>query len=65
MIGDVASETDQIELFFTWVEEKMNSSVLGLEEPPIIWKCPYDKDKNQVGTICLYYVRTFGEFSKP
>jgi hypothetical protein len=32
--------------------------VLGTEERPIVWKCPYDKDTKQVGTIFLDNVRT-------
>jgi hypothetical protein len=57
-VGDVASETHQIAEFLTWVEEKMNSSMLGSEERPIIWKCPFNANKKQVGTICLDNVRT-------
>ena len=57
-VDDVASETDRIKQFITQVEEKMNSSVLGSEDRPIIWKCPYDADKKQVGTICLDNVGT-------
>jgi hypothetical protein len=45
--------------FLTRVEEKMNSSVLGSEERPIIWKCPFDANKKQVGTICLDNVHTW------
>ena len=36
----------------------MNSSVLGTEERPIVWRCPYDAEKKQVGVICLDNVRT-------
>jgi hypothetical protein len=56
--GDVASETDRIKQFLTRVEEQMNFSVLGTEERLIVWKCPYNKDTKQVGTICLDNVRT-------
>ncbi len=57
-IGDVASETIRIQQFLTRVEGEMNSSVLGTEKRPIVWKCPFDADKKQVGTICLNNVRT-------
>jgi hypothetical protein len=55
---DVGTEGTRISRFVLDIERLINTEILGSEDDPCQWMCPYDVNKKELGPITMDNVRT-------
>jgi hypothetical protein len=58
LYGDVNAEGTRVSRFVSDIERLINSSILGSEDDPCQWMCPFDSKKKEIGPITMDNVRT-------
>ncbi|KAI2505453.1 hypothetical protein MHU86_8976 [Fragilaria crotonensis] len=56
--NDVKAEGTRVTRFVTDMEDIINRSILGTDEDPCQWMCPFDFQKKELGPITMDNVRT-------
>ena len=52
------AEGKRLSQFITDIEKEINTSILGTDDDPCQWTCPYDANKKELGPITMDNVRT-------
>jgi hypothetical protein len=58
LYSDVSAEGTRVSRFVADVEGIVNESILGSEDDPCQWMCPFDSKKKEIGPITMDNVRT-------
>ena len=58
LFNDVNAEGTRVSMYIAEVERMINRSILGTDDDPCQWMCPYDTKKKELGPITMDNVRT-------
>ncbi|KAI2490108.1 hypothetical protein MHU86_24479 [Fragilaria crotonensis] len=58
LYNDMKAEGKRVSRFISDIESLMNRAILGSEDDPCQWMCPYDPKKKELGPITMDNVRT-------
>lgn len=58
IFNNVAAEGTRVSLYIAEVERLINRSILGTDDDPCQWMCPYNAQKKELGPITMDNVRT-------
>jgi hypothetical protein len=58
LFNDVNAEVTRVSMYIAEVDRLINRSILGTDDDPCQWMCPYDTKKKELGPITMDNVRS-------
>jgi hypothetical protein len=55
---DTSAEGTRVSRFISDIESLINTTIIGTEDDPCQWMCPFDSQKKEIGPITMDNVRT-------